>query len=300
MIHYIYKIHFLCGFPSGRYYIGRHTHKGMDLSTDKYTGSGNFCKSYFKKYGKKEGITYLKEILEINPSKQVNLHREKIVIGDLWKTDPLCMNQCIGGIGVEKDTHVYEKVIQFDLLGNIIKIWDSIVTAEQSLGISNIKTVCIGEKYTAGKFIWRFVNDPFDKYPIPDIVHANIKRRKKVVQYSIDGKFIKLWNSTKESAEHYSNSKRASDWLQEAISGKAISWHGYIWRRYNGSTKDILVERKPSLRRRILQYSLDNRLINNYNSASEAAHAVKGDATNILRCANGKYKKSYGYKWKYE
>lgn len=32
---------------------------------------------------KKEGITYIKEILEINPSKQINLYRENIVIGDL-------------------------------------------------------------------------------------------------------------------------------------------------------------------------------------------------------------------------
>lgn len=37
VIYYIYKIHFLCGFPSGRYYIGKHKHTG-DLSNDKYTG----------------------------------------------------------------------------------------------------------------------------------------------------------------------------------------------------------------------------------------------------------------------
>ena len=65
IIFYIYKIHFLCGFPSGRYYIGKHKHPN-DLKTDTYTGSGNFCKAYFKKYGKQEGITYIKEILEIN------------------------------------------------------------------------------------------------------------------------------------------------------------------------------------------------------------------------------------------
>ena len=53
MIHYIYKIHFLCGYPSGRYYIGRHSHRGKTLDNDKYTGSGNFCKDYFKQYGKK-------------------------------------------------------------------------------------------------------------------------------------------------------------------------------------------------------------------------------------------------------
>lgn len=43
IIFYIYKIHFLCGFPSGRYYIGKHKHPN-DLKTDTYTGSGNFCK----------------------------------------------------------------------------------------------------------------------------------------------------------------------------------------------------------------------------------------------------------------
>lgn len=48
VIYYIYKIHFLCGFPSGRYYIGKHKHTG-DLSNDKYAGSGSFCKAYFKK-----------------------------------------------------------------------------------------------------------------------------------------------------------------------------------------------------------------------------------------------------------
>lgn len=31
--YYIYKIHFLCGFPTGRYYIGKHIHYGT-LDTD--------------------------------------------------------------------------------------------------------------------------------------------------------------------------------------------------------------------------------------------------------------------------
>lgn len=88
IIYYIYKIHFLRVFPSGRYYIGKHKHLGS-LNNDKYTGSGNFCKAYFKKYGKKEGITYIKEILEINPSEEINNEREELLIGDKYKTDPL-------------------------------------------------------------------------------------------------------------------------------------------------------------------------------------------------------------------
>lgn len=76
-IHYIYKIHFLCGFPTGRYYIGKHTGKKV---TEKYAGSGNFCFAYYKKYGKIEGETYIKEILEINPSAEINNQRERDVL----------------------------------------------------------------------------------------------------------------------------------------------------------------------------------------------------------------------------
>ena len=65
---------------------------------DSYAGSGSFCYRYYKKYGKKEGITYIKEILEINPDKKTNHDREIKVIGDLWKTDPLCMNMLPGGV----------------------------------------------------------------------------------------------------------------------------------------------------------------------------------------------------------
>lgn len=96
--HYIYKIIFLRGFPTGRYYIGKRTFHGVSMDNDKYVGSGKFCKVYFKKYGKVFGETYIKEILEINPSWEINREREKYWVGDLWKDDPLCMNQVPGGV----------------------------------------------------------------------------------------------------------------------------------------------------------------------------------------------------------
>lgn len=132
MIHYIYKIHFLCGYPSGRYYIGKRSYRGNDLSKDKYTGSGNFCKAYFRKYGTSEGKTYIKEILEINPSKKINSDREVIAIGDLWKTDPLCMNLVPGGCygNIAQDI----AIIQYDKEGNFIAKYDSIEDACNKIG----------------------------------------------------------------------------------------------------------------------------------------------------------------------
>jgi hypothetical protein len=83
MIHYIYKIIFLRGYPTGRYYLGKRSYHGTDISKDRYTGSGNFPKEYFRIYGKREGDTYIKEIIEINPTVSINKDREKIIIGDL-------------------------------------------------------------------------------------------------------------------------------------------------------------------------------------------------------------------------
>lgn len=95
MICYIYKITCLCGSFKDHYYIGQRRYKGKDVDMDRYTGSGKLIKDYFKKYG--FNGTYVKQILEIVPTKELLNQREKIYVGDLWETDPLCLNLCAGG-----------------------------------------------------------------------------------------------------------------------------------------------------------------------------------------------------------
>ena len=94
--HYIYKITLLCGSLAGHYYIGKHSTTNL---YDGYTGSGKIVLDYFKKYSAKECITFTKEILEYNTSDKKNSEREKYYIGDLYDTDPLCLNMKAGGIG---------------------------------------------------------------------------------------------------------------------------------------------------------------------------------------------------------
>lgn len=138
--HYIYKITFLCGEHKGCYYIGKRTTQN---SIDNfYTGSGNFCKAYFKKYGKKEGMTYIKEILEINPDKITNAKREEEIIGDLWNTDNLCVNMCAGGWGgVTYERTEYHRRLLSELakarIGPLNSHFGKKNTPEQNLRISN-------------------------------------------------------------------------------------------------------------------------------------------------------------------
>lgn len=186
-IHYIYKIHFLKGFPAGRYYIGKRTFNGKDLRKDNYSGSGNFCFAYFKKYGKLEGETYIKEILEINPSREINENRELFLIGDLWETDNLCMNQKPGGNGGcgkgsaasrwgqkwSKEQHdkmrgknkynCAKAVCQYDVNGELVAKYKSISDAARCLGIgdSGIVGCCLGRKHynSCAGYFWRYEDD---------------------------------------------------------------------------------------------------------------------------------------------
>lgn len=103
--HYIYKITLLLGELKGYYYYGkRSTDAKRDVKPEEdtnYTGSGNIVRNYFKKYKgiKQEGVTHIKEIIEENPDKYSNAAREKEIIGDLYETDPLCLNRIKGGWG---------------------------------------------------------------------------------------------------------------------------------------------------------------------------------------------------------
>ena len=54
--------------------------------------------------------------------------------------------------------HLKRKVVQMDLNGKTIKIWDGLMDVERELGIShrNIRRACKKEHYTSGGFKWRF------------------------------------------------------------------------------------------------------------------------------------------------
>lgn len=299
MIHYIYRIDFLCGEP-GRYYLGKRSYKGKNIENDKYGGSGCFCKEYYKKYGKVKGETYNITILEINSSVKENSSREIVVIGDLWKTDPLCMNRCPGGNWNEDPNRT--KVKQYDLSGNLIAEFNSIIEAETATGAKNISGCCLGmHNYkTAGGFVWRYYDDPFDKYYVPERIQET--RYRKVNQYSPDGKFIKTWNSIKEAAEAYNDNKRSFAALTDYLHGRGRNfWCGYYWKFYDGSTEDVELTKTPkTVRYRIAQYDKNGKFIAEYPSISQACIAVNSkNREGIKLCAEGKQMYSAGYIWKY-
>lgn len=100
MFYYTYKIILLKGSLAGHYYYGQHKTNNIN---DGYAGSGRVIKDYYKKYGKIEGITYIKSIIQFyNTLEELNL-AEEILIGNKYNTDPLCLNLIPGGNGKNRN-----------------------------------------------------------------------------------------------------------------------------------------------------------------------------------------------------
>lgn len=98
-----------------------------------------------------------------------------------------------------------KSVLQFSLDGIFIKEWDYIKLAAKELNIidGNISSVCKGKSNTAGSFIWRYKTDfknlDTDKIRVNPEIQKGIPRS--IIQYDLNGIFIKEWESLKKAAE---------------------------------------------------------------------------------------------------
>lgn len=90
--YYIYKITCTTGSFKDHYYIGQRICRCLP-EDDRYKGSGTLLKDYYKKYKN----DYIKEILCLCKNKDDLNEKESFYVGNLYKTDPMCLNLRAGG-----------------------------------------------------------------------------------------------------------------------------------------------------------------------------------------------------------
>lgn len=100
MNHYVYKT---CILGTNLYYIGKRSTHG-EIYRDHYTGSGTLL----LKHGKS---LHQKTIISIHDSSDEAYLAEAILLGNLWKVDPNCLNRKPGGKGAPagEDHHWFGK-----------------------------------------------------------------------------------------------------------------------------------------------------------------------------------------------
>ena len=117
------------------------------------------------------------------------------------------------------------KVKQFSVDGKLIKVWDSISQVAQYLHVStsSISRCCKGYKgrKTVGGFVWRYIEDPFDKYSIEN------EKYSPVCQFDLDGKYISSFKTIISASK---GTGISSNDISMCCSNKIKTSGGYIWR----------------------------------------------------------------------
>ena len=143
------------------------------------------------------------------------------------------MSESHKGLNIGEAHFASKKVCQYNLRGNLIKIWDCMNEAERELNISkgSIHNCCKGIQKKTGGFIWRYVDDKItDEYLTwCNELHTGGNQKKSIVQYSLNNEFVCLFSSITE-AEMATGVDKGS--ISACCRGKNKTAGGFIWKYY--------------------------------------------------------------------
>jgi len=124
-----------------------------------------------------------------------------------------------------------------------------------------------------------------------------------VLQFDLDGKFIREYPSIKKAAVCCRLDPNA---LINCMKGKSKTTGKFQWRyKRDGTFKNGICNIAPNKHKRrpyphpVLQFDMQGNFIREYRSVSEAVRETNCHSSSIYCCATGKYKKSGIYRWRY-
>lgn len=286
--------------PSGKCYIGQ-TYRENKRKKEHINSAKSGSKCAFHKAIRKYGIDNFKyEILIEVESESIKELKEKLNNLEVYYINKFKSNKLENGYnltdgGTTGANNTKRKVKQWSLDGKLIAIYDSISEIKEKLGIetSHIYSCCGSNDIykTSYGFIWTYEEEDFKPF-----VRKSINKKKRpILQYSLDGNFIKEWDSY-ESVVRYLNCHHGS--LNNVLIGKKKSLYGYVW-IYKDAIKEVKYNRKKN-NIPILQYSTDGSFIKEWESARQVYKDLGLFPGNICKALKDFSKSCGGYKWKYK
>lgn len=130
------------------------------------------------------------------------------------------------------------------------------------------------------------------------------KVKRKVDQYSLDGKYITTFNSIADAAKSFSKTRYASirTGISKCCNGRLTKTEGYLW-KYTTDTRSIyqVCKHKKPNGIKVDKLDLKGNYICTYNNMVEAAidcGSIKNRSA-INRVCRGQKRTAFGFKWKY-
>ena len=121
-----------------------------------------------------------------------------------------------------------------------------------------------------------------------------------VLQYDINGNFIREFESVKEAREKYSSR------VQDCLSGKTTQEGGFQWKYKTDTTYPHKIDayvknvNQSLCCSRPIKQLKDGVVVATYGSIKEASVKTGFDYSGIKKCLNGTYKQTFGFTWEYD
>ena len=291
-------------YDHNKYYVGI-TSRSSEFKRWQRNGSGYSNQKLFYraicKYGW-ENIEHIVIARNLNEEDASNL--EKLIISELKSNIPVYgYNIAAGGIS---GGGAPIKLARYTLNGNLIDVFSSIKEAYEyvtgnyleyacSIGNASLNTDSTSSAYG---YLWRrFEEEPLKK--INPYIHP---WRVSVLQYDLDGNFIKEWNSIAE-AESTLNLTTS---ISNVCRGELNTAGGFQWIY---KTDDIICQNigsannKHKKKKHIYVYDMDGNYISDYFGITTAFKELGINVKNprISKCYEDITKNAiYGYRWTQE
>lgn len=314
----IYAIH---NIVSGEYYIGqaqdindRWIKHRSRLKNNNHENS--HLQNSYNKYGKDSFEYLIIEECEIDC-----LDEKEIMYIQKYDSYNNGYNQDLGGKGCRGYKHTEEEilkmrmvqnpkaVLQIDMDLNIVNRWCSASQAGKALNISirGIKAVCerVNRQKTLGGYYWIYEDEHLNNTVDWDYyLNINYTKPKRVSQYDLNMKLVKVWASIYDIAKETGYSCSS---ISAACNYKMKTLHNFIWRftdEYNEEQlkKDMSVDFKKwdmKNKKKLGQFDLDGKLIEEFESITYASNITGITRKSIKDNLNGNVKKPKNYIWKY-
>lgn len=221
----IYKI----TSPTNKIYIGQTKNFKQRLSNYKNPNKNYIGRKLFnsiKKYSWKNHKIEIIHKLELSNNLQEILDKLEIYYINLFNSVKEGLNLTYGGNGGKPSPETINKriktstnkVLQYDLEGNFIKEWNSLIEIKEVLGFhkETIRLNINGKTKYSNGYKWLYKNKPEKKF---------VSKVRKINQYDLEGNFIKIWD----------NEKEAKSWLgkgdiRSCLSGRQNKAGQYKWK----------------------------------------------------------------------
>jgi group I intron endonuclease len=120
-----------------------------------------------------------------------------------------------------------------------------------------------------------------------------------ILQYDLDGNFVKEW----ASAKHFAEVKGLTNGtlITRCLKEKTKTAYGYLWKYFSPNypikISHVMLEYEKM---KISQYDISENLVAEWDSILEAATSLNFNQQNIVNNLKKRSKSAYGYIWKYK